>query len=148
MANRMIIMIAMLALWLSAIAQDGMNISPFFAETYSQHPYVSTVTISGDKLKKSDLSLYRSVTVTDSNEAAKLANAVWTDGLQARQKEIAFVNGKLNFGFYTLKSNGKTNRYMLFLNNFNNGGDKALIIYMEGRASTSQINEMLAKFKK
>lgn len=138
----------MLTIWSVAVAQEGLKIARFFDETYSSQPQVSSVTLSGDKIKGNDLSLYRSVTVTESSEAENIAAAVKTDGVKASQKEISYINGKLGFGFLTLPPANKRNRYILFLNTFLNGGDKALLIYMEGKATPDKINAMLAKFRK
>lgn len=148
MAKKFIALIALLAIWPTAIAQEGLKISQFFSETYGTQPSVSSVTISGDKIKDNDLSLYRSVTVTDAAEGEKMAAAVKSDGVKASQKEISYVNGKLCFGFITLPPVNKRNRYILFLNAFLNGGEKALLIYMEGNVSPEKISSMLANFKK
>lgn len=65
MAKRILAFITTLAIWSVAMAQDGLKISPFFEETYGSSPKVSSVTVSGDKIRENGLSLYRSVTVTD-----------------------------------------------------------------------------------
>ena len=147
MAKRILAFITTLAIWSVAMAQDGLKISPFFEETYGSSPKVSSVTVSGDKIRENGLSLYRSVTVTDAAEGEKIAASVRADGVKAILKEISYTYGKLYFGFLTLPPNGKLNLYILFLNTFLSGGDKALLIYMEGKASHEKINAMLAKFR-
>ena len=55
MAKRILAFITTLAIWSVAMAQDGLKISPFFEETYGSSPKVSSVTVSGDKIRENGL---------------------------------------------------------------------------------------------
>ncbi|MDE5940619.1 MAG: hypothetical protein K2H14_00750 [Muribaculaceae bacterium] len=118
MIRQLLLLIAMTATVAVMNAQSGLKIAPYFDEAYSSKNGVSSVTVSGDKLGESSLSLYRSVTTSDRNEARGMAQAVWTDGTKASQKEVSLTEGELNFGMFTLEPRNKTNRYILFMNSF------------------------------
>ena len=93
MAKRILAFITTLAIWSVAMAQDGLKISPFFEETYGSSPKVSSVTVSGDKIRENGLSLYRSVTVTDAAEGEKNCRFGQGRWRQSHTKEISYTNG-------------------------------------------------------
>ena len=65
----------------------------------------------------------------------------------ALDKEVAFRNGRLYYGYYTLKpmSDGELNRYLFYLNQHAVGKDKLILIYIEGKAGRADVKKMLKK---
>ncbi len=115
----------------AAYSQKGLDIEPFFEENTPHNPdaSVNVVSITGNKLKEHDLSIYRSVSVTG----------------------VSLKKGRLYFGFYSLppvdNDNRHTgeNRYIFYLNSTLDGGKKITLIYLQGKAEPWQIRRMIKK---
>ena len=129
-----------------ADAQTGLAIERFFDDglTHAPGADVTAVDITGSKLKAYDLSIYRSVSVTDDESlTAKIERAVAHDGAKALSREVSLKSGRLYFGFYILPSVNHENRFIFYLNSTLSGGKKVILIYMQGKASQQQIQKML-----
>ncbi|OKY86333.1 MAG: hypothetical protein BHV69_02640 [Bacteroidales bacterium 52_46] len=140
--------ITLLMLWAigtsAALAQDRLNIGALFDGRYHDEPRASETQISGDKLERYALSLYRSLTLTDYPEAAAdIEPLVTRDAAKAVDREVSYRDGGLYYGFYQLKPSGVKQRYLFYLNQNRNGGNKIILIYLEGMASRDKIKEML-----
>ena len=86
----------------AAYSQKGLDIEPFFEENTPHNPdaSVNVVSITGNKLKEHDLSIYRSVSVTgDEALAQRVERAVTRDGTKAESREVSLKRGRLYFGF-------------------------------------------------
>lgn len=124
----------------AAFAQDNLNISALFDGRYHDDARVAETMIKGSSLSEYQLSLYHSLTVTDAPElAAEIESLVVKDARDAVDREVAYRDGGLYYGFYEL-SRGK---YLFFLNRYIVGGNKLVVIYLEGVASKSKIKQML-----
>ena len=84
--------------------------------------------------------------VRDNPDAADIAlveRAVKQDGARATDREVQLRGGRLYYGFYALPRHNSKNRYLLYLNQLAAGGDKLLVIYLEGYATAEQVKKML-----
>ena len=130
-----ILLILLLSVLPKVLAQEGLSITPFFSQEFFEKPGITTVTVTGKKLKKTGIDIYRSLTVTGNPESSNLLE----------QAEVSFRDGKLHFGFYTLKPHDRMNRYILYLNRTEEGKRKTTLIYLEGTGDTNQIKKFLNK---
>ncbi len=141
-----ILLILLLSVLPKVLAQEGLSITPFFSQEFFEKPGITTVTVTGKKLKKTGIDIYRSLTVTGNPESSNLLEqAVKRDGAKAVSREVSFRDGKLHFGFYTLKPHDRMNRYILYLNRTEEGKRKTTLIYLEGTGDTNQIKKFLNK---
>lgn len=143
--KRLILILMLLAAFITASAQEGLNIAKYFSQDFSKSGKVSSVTLSGNSAAKFGLDLYKSVTVVDNAIISSMEKAVKADGAKAYDKQTAFRKGRLHFGFYALK--GKDcNRFIVFLNSGTDVDPKAMLIYMVGDATPEEVKKMMQKF--
>jgi hypothetical protein len=137
------LMIFVVSLAMSASAQKGLHINAIFDGRYADLPEATEIMISGDQLRSYNLTLYHSLTLVDSpKEAARIEALVARDGAHARQREVAYRDGGLYYGFYQLQGINP-NRYLFFLNQHRAKGNKIVVIYIEGSAGIDKIKSML-----
>ena len=133
----------------AAQAQDRMAIQPFFNDGIPHAPdaKVTAVSVTGNQLKShGNLSIYRSVSVTgDSELIRKIERAVTRGGTKAESREVSLKDGRLYFGFYTMPPLGNENRYIFYLNSTLAGGSKATLIYLQGEASSAEIQRLIKR---
>lgn len=144
MKKRLIIIITAIITVLSCSAQNGLEINSLFDGALRDNPAVDETVINrSNRLKQYNLNIYRGITVTDCPEITdKIEKLVIIDGEKALEREVLYKNGKLNYGFYILKPVNKHNRYIFYLNQHPTGGNKTLLIYLEGKAPKDKIAEM------
>jgi len=137
--------VLMLATAITAYAQEGLTIGQLFDGRFRSDQHVMETHITGGQLNKHHLDIYRSLSLfrPDASTAENLEKTVRQDGAHARSREIQYKNGKLYYGFYQLPRHGGNNRYLFYLNQLASGGDKIIIIYMEGTATREQVKKML-----
>ncbi|WP_300911575.1 DUF6108 family protein [Muribaculum intestinale] len=145
--NALILTIAMSSA-LTAGAQDGLNINSLFNGPYRDNVHATETVISGSGLWEYNLSVYHSLTLSGlPGEVSVFEAAVMKDAAGALDKEVAFRNGRLYYGYYTLKPvpDSELNRYLFYLNQHAVGKDKLILIYIEGRAGRTAVKRMLKK---
>lgn len=126
------------------LAQDKLNVGELFDGRYHDEPRASETQITGDRLAKYSLTLYRSLTLTDMPEAAAIiAPLVIRDAAKAVDREVSYRDGGLYYGFYQLQPRHSVERYLFYLNQNLNKGNKIILIYLEGSASREKIKAML-----
>lgn len=140
--------ITLLMLWAigasASLAQEQLNIAEIFDGRYHDEPRATETQISGDKLSPYSLTLYRSLTLTDMPEAAdEIEPLVTRDGTKAIDREVAYRDGGLYYGFYQLQRRGTKQCYLFYLNQNRAKGNKIILIYLEGYASPDKIKSML-----
>lgn len=141
-----ILIILVLSVLPKVLAQESLDISPFFSHDFFEKNGVTTLTVKGEKLKDTGISTYRSITVTGNDEGSdQLAQAVKHDGAKALTREVSYRDGKLYFGFYVLKPHASLNRYILYLDRTEGEERKTTLIYLEGTADTQKIKKFLNK---
>ncbi len=128
----------------SAMAQTGLNIESAFTADYTRDPKCRVSTLSGERLKKFNLRLYRSLSLTGMPQAASsIEPKVRRDGSKATDKEVSYSGGRLTYGFYTLPPSGGLNRYIIYLNTGSGTANKIVLLYMEGKASADDVRRMI-----
>lgn len=145
--NALILTIAMLPV-VAAGAQEGLSVNGLFNGPYRDNVHATETVISGSGLQEYNLSVYHSLTLSGmSDEVPVFEAAVLKDAAGALDKEVAFRNGRLYYGYYTLKpmSDGELNRYLFYLNQHAVGKDKLILIYIEGKAGRADVKKMLKK---
>lgn len=148
--KRITILIALMALTvLPVLAQDGLNINSLFDGRYKSNPYAAEYIVTGPAAWDIDLEIYHSLKVTQKEQQDLVESLVNKDGATAVDKEVQLRNGKLYYGFYTLRKTKKgRNRYIFFLNqNLAKKTPKNMVtlIYMEGKATPTQIKKLIRK---
>ena len=142
-------------------AQDGLRIARFFSDSFLSRPDVTSVNITGDRLKqwKCNISKYRSISMKDNpEEVAAIERAVKADGSQAEYRTVSMNDGHIAFGFYCLppirkdddgKNEEPLNRLIIFLNGQRGTSNtrKMDLIYIEGRATLEEFKQMLRSMK-
>ena len=73
----------------------------------------------------------------------QIERSVKQDGAHAISREVQFKDKRLYYGFYELPDRDGSNRYLFYLNQLAAGGNKVIVIYMEGSASLEQVKKML-----
>lgn len=137
----------------TAVAQKGYNVNSLFDGRYRKSPNAVEVVVTGVEAAKIKLTKYRSLSVADDADAAKLIEElVVKDGVKAVDKEVEYRGGRLYYGFYTLTASSlkdkerALNRYLFYLNqnlNSKNPENKVIVIYMEGWAKADYIKSLI-----
>jgi hypothetical protein len=146
--KRAIFLILMLVSITSVSAQKGLNINQLFDGRYKDNSHATETIIAGNQLNTFLLDKYHALSITNDADAAKdIEPLVVKDGANAVSKEVSFSNGHLYYGFYQLKARYDYNRYIFYLNQTLKGGNKIIVMYLEGAASTEKIKQMLKNCK-
>jgi len=140
-----LLLIALALAWTAASAQASLNIGKLFDGSFRNDDKVVETVISGSALSGYNLKLYRSLTITgDASRADRIEPLVRADARAAIDREVINKQGRLYYGFYQLKPlSDSRRRYILYLNQFPAGGHKIILLYLEGKATPSQVKEML-----
>lgn len=141
-----LIILLIVGVWSMAVAQRGLNVSPYFTEKFARNPKVAMIFAEGDDLGMKEIEVYRSVTVEgDSRLCTLLTEAVKKDGANAKSKEVSYKEGELYFGFYFMGGYAQRRRYLLFLNRRPVGKEKVTLIYIEGDISEKDVKKLMGK---
>lgn len=139
-----------LLLWIAvcavagALAQTGLNVSELFGERYRNNKNATEIQLNGRDLKGYNLSAYKSLTLVDSpKEAKKIEALLAKDAVNAVDSEVANKKGQLFYAFYRLPDYDYEHRYLLYLNQHANGGNKIILVYMYGMATMQEVKNML-----
>ncbi|MDE6818331.1 MAG: hypothetical protein K2J09_04065 [Muribaculaceae bacterium] len=146
MKQVIIIMLTYLCVALAAAAQSATDIRQLFADFASTDGTTTETIISGDALKGTHLSLYRSLVITGPvSNADTIAARVVKCAANAQSREITYVNGKIYYAQFALgPMPGETdNRYLFYLNSGLKGKKRLMIIYMSGKATLNQIKKLI-----
>lgn len=125
-------------------AQKGMNSNRLFDGRFNDDKRVAETMIQGSQLEDYGLSVYHSLTATDAPEVAdEILQCVNADAANAIEREVSYRGGKLYYGFYQLPDRHGAHRYLFYLNQNLTGGNKVIVIFLQGTASRKEIKEML-----
>lgn len=114
---------------------------------FDNDPNAALTVVMGKPLKEYNLDEYRGLTLKYTPEKAQgIEESVVKDSQSAVDKEMSYRKGKLYYAFLTLPitHDGK-NRYLFYLNQTLAKGDKVILIYMCGKASTDKIRKLIKK---
>lgn len=146
MTHRLIILTAtLLVAALATSAQVPTAIASLFDGPYRNNPAATETIITGDALKSLRLSLFHSLSIEGKPEmATAIEKAVKADAATTEWIQTVTRGGKLQSAVYELASGDKKrHRYVLFLNSFPAGGNEAIVIYLEGKATPEQIKQII-----
>ena len=141
-------MILFLLLAAAASAQTGLAVSDLFGDSYVDNRGVRLMKIEGGELKKMKLQKFYSFTISDpdAETAATIESKVKRDGARAQDKEVQYKDRHLYYGFYQLRPTaGRSNRYLVYLNQSEGHNGKILVIYLEGNASLNDVKKLIEK---
>lgn len=145
--KRLLLTLIMAIAWaLTTYAQKGLNVAPYFSDTYCNDKSVTMVEVTRDSGKMPGIDCYRSIMVIG-NEALseQLEKAVKKDGAAAKSKEVIYKKGKLYFGMYFMGGTGEHRRYLYFLNQKAVGKEKTMLIFIEGDISEEMAKSLIKK---
>lgn len=127
-------------------AQKNLAIESLFGERFRNLENSTETIVTGEALKGTGLKTYRSLVITDSPMTAEeISSAVTKDGIKAISREVKYIDGKIYYAQFTLQPQGKDNRYIFYLNTNLKGGNRIMLVYMSGTASSEQIKQLLNK---
>lgn len=134
---------------LSAIAQEKLNVAPFFETNFVKSHKATMVKLSGKALKDS-LSRYKiwAENSLSNQEVIELERAISKDTHNVTEQEAASKHGKLYYGFYQLPNGDKTkvNSFLFYRNNGlqPRGNPTYTLIYMEGQTTLQELKRKFA----
>lgn len=128
-------------------AQKGLHISDFFEKNFAK---ATMVHIEGSELKPYHLTLYRSVSFSDTYLVVDaMEKSVLADARQAYSKETGNLGGRLYYAFLALPplAGRHANRYIFYRNaSLREGGkDELTLVYMEGSATMDELKKLFKK---
>ncbi len=131
----------------TAAAQTGLGINELFDGRFRSIPSSQeTIIKKGDALEAYNLDLYHSLTIRGvASVADEIEPVVTRDGAKATDREVSYRDGKLYYGFYTLPAHKGIRRYIIYLNQHPAGGDKIILLYLQGDASPATVKKLLKR---
>lgn len=156
------ILIVLLTVGVSSLAQTGLKIDKMFGGKYVSDPHVSEVVMNGSQqyLRKYHLNSLAIFTGPAETYASTLQRLVLADGAKATERDVRYRNGKLYYAYYVLPSievNGvKLKRYIYYLNkecrrNTNSSkktSDNVMLIYFDGELNRRQADVFIRNSSK
>lgn len=141
-----IFLIGIISISLSSFAQKGLNVEPYFSDSFVETSGVTLVSLNYRPEENSGMRKYRSISVVDQPQLAdRIKGAVMKDGASSKSKEVSFKDGELYFGFYAMGGRGASRRYLLFLNRRPKGVEKTTLIYIEGDLDELAVKSIINK---
>ena len=142
--KRIFLIITAIMLATAAYSQKGMHINAMFNGEGKWKLKFSAAHIEGKSLKPYDLTLFRSITATDSRLYQEMEQLVESDTKEAIDKECGYINGKLYYGFFQLKPINNRYRYIFYRNSSlrDDEPNETTIVYMEGYPTLAELKEM------
>jgi len=143
MRHLFLLFVALMAA-LPAAAQTGLNVNALFDGRYRNNKSAVETIIKGEQLSKYNLTTYHSLTLTGLPDAAtEIERLVAKDGANSLSKEVSYRQGRIYYGFYSLPDYKGLHRYLFYLNQNLNKGNKILLIYIDGVAGTAYVKKLL-----
>ncbi len=134
--RRMLIILIWVCALPAVYAAQPLNILKILNGTYRNANYATETIVTGEAAKPYNLSLYHSLTVTDSAAMSDLQRVVQADMLQAVSQEVEMRKGRINYGLFEFAPVEKRkNRFVFFFSD----DRKAVLMYMEGNTSIDEI---------
>lgn len=137
--------ILMLAVALTASAQEGLNIADVF-QHYGKRHGSTMVQLSSDVLKAYEMTLYKSLSfkpdITGTYGWQWVIACIDQDKRRAKKIKETILDGSLKSGYYQLPPQQRgVNRFILF--KIDNRKGKATLIYIEGTLTSAELVDML-----
>lgn len=130
---------------MQAAAQSDFAIGELFDGRFRNNPNAVETVISGDILKDTGLTLFRSIQIKNATEADAniFSSLVKRDSAKALSREEKSVGNVLQGAFYELPPKGATRRYLIYINRKQKGKDKIMLGYLEGKVSPEEVKDMI-----
>ena len=142
--KRIITILLSSVIYAVAYGQTGLNVAPFFGDSYASNQKVSMITMTDGQLRDKGVRIYKSISVADDIELAdKIGKAVAKDGARAVTKDVSYKKGVLYYGFFSLGGVGNNRRYLLYLNRRPTGKEKTTLIFIEGTLDEKAVKRMI-----
>ncbi len=126
----------------AAWASQPLQILRALDGTYRNASYAIETIVTGKSIRQYDLTLYHSLSVTDSAAINDLQLLMEIDMPKAINKEVGLQKGKINYGFFEFSPISKSiNRFVFFFSN----DRKAVVIYMEGNTTIERIKSIIKR---
>jgi hypothetical protein len=140
-----LISVLMLAVALTASAQEGLNIAGVF-QHYGKRHGSTMVQLSSDVLKIYEMTLYKSLsfkpTATGPYSLQWVITCIDQDKRRAKKIKETMLDGSLKSGYYQLPPQQRgINRFILF--KMDNKRLRATLIYIEGTLTSAELVDML-----
>lgn len=149
------LMLLLTAVALPAAAQAGLQISKALDGRFRKARNATEIVVTGEKAREIGLKAYHSLTVNGDQKAGRqIESLVSSDGKKAIDKEVEYRDGRIFYGFYTLKPltkkrpNPLVNRFILYMNqNLQRPKpkDAVILIYMESEQNGSYVKSLIGK---
>lgn len=132
--------------FVGANAQKDLEISRLFEGEGKWKLKFSSTHISGRTLRPYNLTLFRSITTSDSRLYNEIEQAVTKDGQKTIDKECGYIDGRLYYGFFLFEPKNKNDeyRYLFYRNSSlrSNEPNEVTLVYMEGYATLKELKEL------
>lgn len=143
---RFIFLTLMLLATFAAMARRPQCDEQVFGGRFHDVAAASETIVTGSALEPYTLTIYKGLTITDAPAyGSMLEEFVEADLAAAIDRETVYRSGHLYYAFLSLPQSSKLNRYVLYLNQTLAGGNRIILIYMEGQADADLIKKMLKK---
>lgn len=147
-------MIAMMAIWLDASAQSGLEINKIFGGKYSSDPTVTETLMSGDQkfLREHKLNTFATFKGNANKYAQIIQPLVVADGSHSRARNVRYRDGKLHYAYFVLPpvttDGRRINRYICYLNNDKAKNPSVMVIYFDGAISNEKAEALIKSLAK
>lgn len=129
---------------MGAVAQSSLHVGELFDGKFSHNKHATEVRLTGKAVSDYDLDAYASLCLTDlPNQANEIERLLAKDAEKAIESEVINKGGRLYYAFYRMPDLAGSHRYLLYLNQHATGGNKIILAYMKGSASTKQVKQLL-----
>lgn len=145
--RRIVLLIIIIGTTLPLMAQKGHGAARLFDKRFTRHPHAVEVLVKGAELQPFNLTLFRSLTLSNDAEAlAEIERLMMEEREQALDKEEGMIAGRLYYGFYCqAKLEDKGFRYLFYRNaalKKEHPEQEVTIVYMEGYATLEELKRM------
>lgn len=132
---------------LPLMAQKGLQVNALFDGRFKKDHRAVEVFIKGKELKKYNLSLFRSLTVTNAPAVFReMETLVCKDAESAVDKEVGTIGNRLYYGFYCFPEQEGTFRYLFYRNTSvkreRDQQPEATVVYMEGQVTLEELKQL------
>lgn len=131
-----------------AHAQSGLGVAGLYGSRFRNHSNASETFIAGGSgIREYGLTLYRSLSLVNPSDeiVEEVERILADDSKKAVSREVNYLGGRLFYGFYAFAPVDGVNRYLLYLNQKPRGGEKMIVMYLEGKSSESEVRKLLKK---
>lgn len=128
-----------------AAAQQGLHVDPVFKGSVIGADRLIETMVKGNKLKAYNLTLFRSLKATVSDEEARrIENLVQQDIRLATDKETLSRGGQLVYALLRVRSDEKSNHYLCYQRSPYHAQWQVTLVYLEGQATLTDLKNIFS----